>query len=209
MRQQDYILLIMNCEKYRYKADAQTTGWLKNINDNIIYYHVIGKETLATNFLFDDIARILYVKSGDDYNSLPHKVIMAYLAITMSFQYKYILKTDDDQVLTDACFFDRLICEIQTNKPDYGGLLITIEKDHISEYYHFHPELPRDVIVKATSYCNGRFYILSRCSVLNLLEKMNEFKKEFFEDYSIGYYLDPQYKTNFLHIRNDVFVDSI
>jgi Galactosyltransferase len=211
MRKQDYILLIMNCEKYKYKAETQRNGWLKCLNnhENIIYYHVIGKETLESEFYFDDSNNILYVKTCDDYISLPHKVIMSYLAIIMTFQFKYIFKTDDDQMLTDAYFFNKLLLQIQNNNPDYGGRLITIQREHISIYYYYHPELPRNILVKACNYCNGRFYILSKKSVLDLLEKMDDIKKEYFEDYAIGYYLCDELKSNFLPIYNDVFVDFV
>jgi len=43
-----FILLIMNCEKYRYKAEQQT--WLEQIR--IPYFHVIGKENLKTSYEF-------------------------------------------------------------------------------------------------------------------------------------------------------------
>jgi len=209
MKPQDYILLIMNCNKYKYKADIQTNGWLKEIPQNIIYYHVIGNETLDAEYKFDDVQKILYVKTGDDYNSLPHKVIQSYLAVIITFQFKYIFKTDDDQVLTDPSFFDNLIQSITLKSPDYGGRPVVIQKDHISEYYHFHPELPTDILVKSTMYCNGRFYIMSRKAIINILEKMNEIKKEYFEDYAIGYYMDDVIKSNFLSIENDVFIDFI
>lgn len=32
---QDYIMLIMNCNKYRYKAEIQKLTWLKNIQENL------------------------------------------------------------------------------------------------------------------------------------------------------------------------------
>jgi hypothetical protein len=207
MQTQDYILLIMNCEKYRHKAITQTSGWLKSIPANIKYFHVIGNEYIDKDFLFDHNAQILYVKTGDDYNSLPHKVIVSYLAVLMTFNFKYIFKTDDDQRLTDSAFFANLMIEIENKKPDYGGRKITIKQDHISEYYHYHPELPKNVLVKATNYCNGRFYILSRSAVLHILYKMDEIKKEYFEDYAIGYHMDETIKSNFLPIQNDVFVD--
>jgi hypothetical protein len=209
MKNQDYILLIMNCKKYKYKAEAQKQGWLQNVPKNIIYYHVIGDESITNNYMFDDNNKILYVKTPDDYNSLPHKVIKSFFAIHNEFQYKYIFKTDDDQNLIDILFFDNLTKSIETISPDYGGNLITISKDEISEYYIYHPELPRDILVKATKYCNGRFYILSKRAVLHLIEKMDKIKKEYFEDYATGYYLTDSLKANFLPINNNVFIDFL
>jgi hypothetical protein len=208
MKTQDYILLIMNCRKYAFKADMQKNGWLKMLPNNILYYHVIGDETLDVNYRFSNEEKVLYVKVPDDYNSLPSKVIQSYLAVIMTFQFKYIFKTDDDQTLTDHHFFDNLIQQIEFKSPDYGGNPVVIQKEHISEYYNYHPELPHNIVVKETMYCNGRFYILSKNAVINVLEKMDAFKEEYFEDYAIGYHMTDHIKQNFLFIQNNVFIDS-
>ena len=42
MKQQDYILLIMNCKKYVKKALYQKSTWLKHIPPWLSYYHIIG-----------------------------------------------------------------------------------------------------------------------------------------------------------------------
>ena len=51
--QQDFILLIMNCQKYREKAEMQKNTWLKELPSNIKYYHVVGNSMLKTKFKFD------------------------------------------------------------------------------------------------------------------------------------------------------------
>lgn len=209
MKTQDFILLIMNCEKYRYKAQLQKNGWLKQLPSRLAYYHVIGNEKLETEYNFDDENRILYVKTKDDYNSLPSKVISSYAAVNSEFEYKYIFKTDDDQHLQEIGMLDQLINFILIKTPNYGGKLITISSDHISEYYHFHPELPKNVIVRKSQYCNGRFYILSKIAVEDLLTKRDFFKTEYFEDYAVGYYLKDDIKSRFIHIQNEVFVDIL
>ena len=71
---QEYILLIINCEKYRNKAILQKTTWLKNIPTYLCYYHVIGDPDLDSEFEFDNEERILWVKTEDDYLSLPKKL---------------------------------------------------------------------------------------------------------------------------------------
>jgi hypothetical protein len=207
MKNQDYILLIMNCNKNRYKAEYQKKTWLLSIPKNIIYFHVIGDELLEKEYLFDDMNQILYVKTKDDYNSLPHKVIQSFFAINNEYIFKYVFKTDDDQLLTDVHFFDNLILSVENERPNYGGYLIEVLVEYISEYYYYHPELPKDILVKCTKYCNGRFYILSNCAVINLLVKKEEIKQEYLEDYSIGFYMDDSIKQQFLPIDNSVFID--
>ena len=55
------------------KALFQKRLWLKNILSYLKYYHVIGNETLETQYNFDNKNNILWVKVADDYNSLPKK----------------------------------------------------------------------------------------------------------------------------------------
>jgi hypothetical protein len=59
MQKQDFILLIMNCKKYEYKAQKQKETWLKNLPDFLIYFHVIGDPTLCTDFEFNYSKNIL------------------------------------------------------------------------------------------------------------------------------------------------------
>ena len=104
------LLLIMNCVKYEYKAAKQRESWLKGLQ--IPYYHVLGNLELEANYRFDDQERILWVKTPDDYNSLPKKVLSAYAAVQQSFPaIQYIFKTDDDQMLQSNNpnkFFDNI-----------------------------------------------------------------------------------------------------
>lgn len=209
MKNQRFILLIMNCVKYKEKAEKQKNGWLKHLPEDLIYYHVIGNESLTSQYFFDEYDRILYVKTADDYNSLPYKVISAFEAINAEFNYQYIFKTDDDQHLTQPQFFGSLMNKLEMNETNYGGRLIVIQKEHISEYYNYHPELPNNILVKKTQYCNGRFYFVSKIAVENLLQKKSEFKSEYFEDYAVGYYMDENIKNSFMPINNSVFIDNI
>jgi hypothetical protein len=89
MIEQDFILLIMNCKKYEKKALFQKNTWLKTIPSYLKYYHVIGDENLETEYIFDEESHILWVKTKDDYNSLPNKVITSYQAVYETFQFKY------------------------------------------------------------------------------------------------------------------------
>jgi len=208
--QQDYILLIMNCIKYRYKADIQTETWLKNLPSNISYFHVLGDPEAKDPFYFDFEGRILWVKTNDDYNSLPDKVISAYEAIQKTFVYKYILKTDDDQMLKTNVFFPMITNLINTMQPKvhYGGFIVDVPFQHISKYYMIHPELPKNLLIEKIKYCNGRFYLLSNEAVEDLVSKKDEIGKQYLEDYGIGLYLDPLYKTNILHIDTKKYFED-
>ena len=204
----DVVLLILNCEKYREKAIRQKNTWLKTLPDTLPYFHVLGNPELQNDFEFDHENNLLYVKTKDDYISLPHKVISAYEAIYKTYDFKYILKTDDDQTLIHHEFFHTLPSFLSDRAHHYGGKLLSINS-HISTYYTIHPELPKDIVMHATTYSNGRFYFLSHDAVESLLPHKTNIAKEYFEDYAIGYYLAPSYKTNALYIDSDkIFRDS-
>jgi hypothetical protein len=210
MIEQEIIMLIMNCKKYEWKADIQRNTWLKTIPDFIKYYHVIGDEELETEYKFDNEANILYVKTPDDYNSLPNKVITSFKAVNETFSYKYVFKTDDDQNLINENFFGVLYNLLKGKGPPihYGGYIIEVTRPFISQYYKLHPELPKVLPIQITNYCSGRFYFLSSKSIRNLLTKRDSIIKEYLEDYAIGYNLHIFFKSNMLKLStHKAFVD--
>jgi hypothetical protein len=205
------LLLIMNCVKYNYKASKQREAWLKELQ--IPYYHVLGNPELKTTYQFNDQERILWVKTPDDYNSLPKKVISAYAAVQQSFPaVQYIFKTDDDQMLQSNNpnkFFDNinqmLERRMQTAKIHYAGNIVDVPKAYLSQYYRIHPELPKELPVYVTKYCSGRFYILSMEAIVYLISKRELIFQEYLEDYAMGMHLHNRYKNPMLHLDTDIF----
>ena len=212
---QDYLLLIFNCYKYRDKALKQKETWLQSLPSNLLYFHVLGEPNLETDYQFLTEDNILLVRVEDDYNSLPKKVIRAFLAIQSVYQFKYIFKTDDDQQVTNIKFFDIIISLLNKkwDDPDsrlhYGGQIVNVQKTYLSQYYRIHAELPQDLLVKATKYCSGRFYFLSLNAVQFLIKEKKELvEAEYLEDYAIGYHLSDLYKTKMLPLdTNKYFTD--
>ena len=213
MIDQDFIMLIMNCQKYQKKALFQKMTWLKQIPLYLKYYHVIGDEKLDTEFHFDNDNNnnILYVKVADDYNSLPKKVIAAYNAINKTFNFKYLFKTDDDQILVNNKFFAMLSGLIQTKQPKthYGGYIVDVKQPYLSEYHRIHPELPQRLPLYVTKYCSGRFYFLSSEAIQDLISKRERIEQEFLEDYAIGFNLHPKYKQDILLIATNKYFTDI
>lgn len=205
-----HILLIMNCKKYREKALYQKKTWLAHIPKEIPYFHVIGDKDLDKSFKFDEENRILWVNQPDDYISLPKKVIAAYDAVLQTYDFDYIFKTDDDQILVKSHFFMILtnIINKKFPKSDYGGYIVNVDKPYLSQYHRIHNELPQFIAILATKYCSGRFYFLSKEVVNDLTNKKKKIEKECLEDYAIGYYMDDKFKSNILDIKtNDFFTD--
>ena len=211
MKDCEIVLLILNCYKYKEKAEMQKRTWLKTIDSNIEYFHVIGdKEKCGNNdFVFDYERRELLVNTMDDYNSLPSKVIYALDAVNSTYNYKYIFKTDDDQRLVHPEFLTELPKYLKNSQTHhYGGFIVNVE-DHISKYYTVHDCLPHDLLLKKCIYCNGRFYLLSKPAIDNLLTNKAKICEHIIEDHSIGLYLDDKYKENMLYFDTRViFNDS-
>lgn len=216
MKTQQFILLIFNCIKYRYKAEKQNKTWLKelslldNNNNTLLFFHVIGDINLDTDYLFDTNNHILYIKVQDDYNSLPKKVIKAYEAIYKEYSFYYIFKTDDDQNLIKLNFFNIIQNLLLKRFPriHYAGHIINVNKPYLSQYHNIHPELPKDLPVLKTQYCSGRFYILSDLAIQQLLTQKEKIYNEYLEDYAIGYYLDPILKKNTLNIQSNKYFND-
>ena len=227
MIEQEYIMLIMNCKKYVKKAKFQTNTWLRQIPDYLKYYHVIGDLNLESEYKFDDQDKILWVKVADDYNSLPKKVIKAYEATLETFEFKYLFKTDDDQILVNNKFLD-IVKGLTTNNNDtnnttnksittnnnkqklhYGGYIVDVKQNYLSQYYKLHPELPTHLPILQTRYCSGRFYFLSKYATINVVSKKDRIMNEYLEDYAIGFYMDPYYKSNMLHLATNKFFTDI
>ena len=165
IKQSDFILLIFNCEKYRYKAIKQKETWLKDFTI-MPYFHVIGNPHLNNNYVFDYDENILYVKVEDDYNSLPNKVISAYSAINKEYSFKYIFKTDDDQCLTNIHFFNIIQNILLTKKMhlnifysmeylnlEYAQLIIIYMKNLIGNYILIYIMIFNILIIKMKHIC--------------------------------------------------------
>lgn len=210
-RNMDFILLIINCQKYHHKAEKQRETWLNNIQ--IPYYHVLGNPDLDSEFIFDESGNILWVKTQDDYVSLPKKVIAAYEATMKTYHPSYIFKTDDDQMLTESDpnkFFKTIFNIVnKTPKIHYAGHIVNVPQCYLSKYHLIHPELPKHLPVYRTKYCSGRFYVLSSEAIYDLVRRKKYIEKEFLEDYAIGFHLNDAFKTTMLNLKTSKYFKDI
>jgi len=105
-------------------------------------------------------------------------------------------------------FFETIIKIITQTKSHYGGYIVDVPQAYLSQYYRIHPELPKHLPVYSTKYCNGRFYFLSKEVIKCLICKRESIKKEYLEDYAIGFHMDQIFKEGILNINtNKQFVD--
>jgi hypothetical protein len=185
--------------------------WLKLIPSYLKYYHVIGDTNIETEYEFDNENNVLKVRVEDDYNSLPKKVIASYIAVNNTFNYKYIFKTDDDQILVNNQYFDLLcnLIKVKEPKTHYGGFIVDVKQPYMSEYHRIHPELPKQLPLYITKYCSGRFYFLSSEAVQYLILKRANIEREFLEDYAIGFNLSRTLKDSILLISTNKYFTDI
>jgi hypothetical protein len=208
--EQEFILIILNCKKYKNKALYQKVTWLPSLPDCLSYFHVIGDETIDKDYIFDNETKTLWVKTPDDYVSLPKKVLAAHKAILETYKFKYLFKTDDDQILVKPTFFANLISTLTkiNSTSHYGGFIVDVKENYLSRYNEIHPELPKNLPLLKTKYCSGRFYFLSKFAVYNLQTRKSFIEKEYLEDYAMGYHLNKMFKENIIHIAtNEYFTD--
>jgi hypothetical protein len=205
----DYILMILNCHKYRYKAELQTKEWISSLPSEICWFHIIGNPEIKDDFIYKPEEHLLIVKTPDDYVSLPMKVIYSLKAIYTLFDFQYVFKTDDDQTLIFSTFFQNLLQVCKQRKPDYGGHLLKVP-NHYSTYHTIHSVLPKDLFLEETLYATGRFYLLSKLSVESLLLKIESISKKIIEDHAIGLHLHESLKINSIHFNTSaIFKDRI
>jgi glycosyl transferase family 25 len=194
------VLLILNCQKYKYKADYQKITWLRYLPNNITYYHIVGNPELESEYIIKD--NLITIKCPDDYCSLTKKIIIALDIINTNIEYDYIYKTDDDQILINNSLWIHL--ENVIGSCNYGGYVIRCQR-HISKYNSIRTELPNNILLEETLYCNGRFYFLSKNSVKNLLKKKFQIMERIIEDHTIGYFLDDDLKKKAYNFNNFLY----
>lgn len=178
-----HVLIILNCKKYAHKRQIQKSTWLKDIT--IPYYHVIGDESLETEYVIDEPEKIIYVKCKDTYEDLSKKSYMAISACVQTFPtLQYILKTDDDM----KCNIDNFnSMRASIRGYEYGGEAIKcVPHMSIYHYPYVSEEFRKPVIMQDTYYCPGRFYFLSRSACTIILSEKDYIFNQMFEDYAIG-----------------------
>lgn len=218
----DYVLVILSCKKYRKeRREAQIPQFLTNqkVMNGMPYYHVEGNQQLFTfkkhknkQYVINEKERVIYTNTKDDYLSLAHKTIMAFKAVVENFNFKYILKTDDDQRLIAPNFFNELHGHLIKKNPDYIGRIFLMS-EKIEEYQprvHKEDGFPTGYKVgDGLPFTNGRFYALSHRNVKDLVEnKFDLIKEELSEDWAMAKYQNIDYRKNTLCFETmNIFMD--
>jgi hypothetical protein len=56
-------------------------------------------------------------------------------------------------------------------KIHYGGYIVDVKQNYLSQYHKIHPELPEYLPILQTKYCSGRFYVISKHAITNVLSE--------------------------------------
>ena len=216
----DYILMILSCKKYeKERRVGQINQFLNNnsIMQGMRYFHLVGdkhkfRKNKKLKYIVDEEKNIIYTNTLDDYLSLPHKTISGLTALYETFDFKYVLKTDDDQRLLNPKIFSILDTVLKNKKPDYFGKLCNMEEqvEKWQPIVHKNDGFPTGYIVgDGKPFTNGRFYGLSHRNVYYLVSnKFNQVRKELSEDWAIAKYQHLDHRNNIFTFENmHIFMD--
>ncbi|MGD1703203.1 tetratricopeptide repeat protein [Dapis sp. BLCC M229] len=180
-------IMIISCKKNLDKIKILREKLYQKIN--LPYCFVIGEPELSSDW--QNKGDILYVKSPDNYESLPLKVFQAFQYFHCCFDFQGVLKLDDDTWIKDMPRFLELIDWLSTESTqDYMGNTIGYS---IGRSWHFSKcesksidKTPYDLPFVARWCDGGSGYFLSRKSLEILFEYTMKypgcFRGELYED---------------------------
>ena len=199
-------MFILNCKKYARKRLVQTKRWLESFP--IQWFHVIGDETIDSDYMYKPDEHLLIVKCPDTYDALPMKTYSAVSAILELFpECKTLLKTDDDMTCKVESFLGILDVLKRT---DYAGEFISAKPEFSTYHYPNVEESNRKPFwIEKTEYCPGRFYSLSRKAAEYIQSHKDYFSKQVFEDYAVGYLVTRMPGATFANIPAPSFFSDV
>jgi hypothetical protein len=182
------LALIISCEKHFGRAlrVSDRLTQLAGIDHRI----VVGQTAQVP-----DHPRLMRVAAADDYESLPHKVAAAFMAVYSSFKPgTSVFKIDDDVDIRDTTAFAQACAEIVAGPSDYAGFMIGIPShDRTWHWQKCRTEaLNQQVYGKryVGTWANGPFYYLSsralRAFALAQIRFPAEIAGELYEDKFVG-----------------------
>ena len=196
------IFMIISCKKYKNRLLAVNNIWRNKLNSFYKSFFIIGDPSIESDFFIDHINDTIYVKCGDEYDFLPHKVKLGLTAIS-TFNPNWVIKIDDDMILDIDKFKNWL--SLNYNKADYLGHLQTAKEGwgtYQSERFILEKNKQR-FFVKNAIYCAGPCYYLSKKAYTCLVENMDpEYCK--LEDINVGTTL---YYNNIIGMEGNTYTD--
>jgi hypothetical protein len=197
------IFIIISCRKYTTRRIAVNHVWRNKLNKHFRSFFIIGDNSIDSDFKFDFINDIIYVKCGDEYDFLPHKVKLGITAAA-TLNPDWIIKIDDDILLNCEKF--KTWIQTNYNKADYLGYLQNSKEG----WGNYAPERfileknKQPFFVKKAAYCAGPCYYLSKKAYECVIQNMDpEYCK--LEDVNLGTSL---YYNNIIAQQGNTYTDN-
>lgn len=148
-----FIFLIIVSNKDNIDSHKQN---FQNIPSYAAYFYILQDNSIDNDFKFDNANNILYIKKLDNEVYDRAKIIISALnAVNSNFNYKYILKLNDNTQIINYNILGKLLDMLIANdKYQYGGKILNNGNK---------------------KYCDKSFYFLSNKAISNLLEKREEY----------------------------------
>ena len=185
INQVNFIFLIITSNKDNINSHKQN---FKNIPSYAAYFYILQDNSINNDFKFDNANNILYIKKLDNEVYDRAKIIISALnAVNSNFNYKYILKLNDNTQIINYNILGKLLDMLIANdKYQYGGKILNNGNK---------------------KYCDKSFYFLSNKAISNLLEKREEYYnygKD--DDEATGSLLDNNYKNVILNFDTSLIL---
>lgn len=180
-------ILILSHNKSLLRED-QRKYILNNLDDRFIFYYFIGDKSIKNWYKVDEENNIVYLKVGDNYESLSMKVYYAMKFISENYLDKIsgVFKTDDDINLD----INKIMNCISENKSNLYFGKSAISKSYDSTYHYGKCE--SDIMNRTpihlpdVEYCAGGGYYISKNVLKNILNSKDIYESIIFEDVCTG-----------------------
>lgn len=188
------LYLVVSCQAYEERRKLLAGYYDKHRPPEDNYVFLVGG---AKSTHFDPSTRTLHITAGDFYEDLPEKVLMGVEAATRSFDFRHLVKVDDDVVINFP-LFKRLINGFEA---DYFGKMIPSRRGakpsptwHIGKVSERSPffDKPFEFEGGPSNWACGGMYAMTRSAAERLSARVEGFDANAFlyEDHMVGSFLD-------------------
>jgi glycosyltransferase involved in cell wall biosynthesis len=189
------VVLIPSCKKYAYKADAIRKTWANKLSSlGASIWFLYGDPEASYAYTSSDC---LFVPCRDDYESLLLKLTLGYEYVHKHFNFRFLLKIDDDCILNVPKF--RSLLKEQAVCEQYLGMAVHKKGVKMNNKWHYGkcstPDFDKpykDNVAPVTYAKGGYSYILRKDALTPIIRKLGVFKSEIqdsvysYEDVRVG-----------------------
>lgn len=185
------LFLIISCVAYKERRSVLKDHYTKHLRKGDQAIFVIGG---AKQTSFDHNTSVLHLAVGDAYEDLPEKVLKAIDFAHRNFEYRYLIKVDDDVVINFGLFYPAL----SNAEGDYFGRRVpAIRGSKPSETWHYgkvseHSKYfnkPFKISGGPSCWASGGIYGLTKRATSEITESVTkniDYSNYLYEDHTIA-----------------------